>query len=273
MANIEILGLSAIVLYVLVRTAVRKWPRKSCVGVCAYCGYSKEGVPSDVCPECGREYVAERGGWPAAMRQRAMYRTAIIVVLASFASIVMWETPQMFPQQISSHQHWIVTGPSGTVSVRGRTRGWVPPFTRREMPEPETIEFEGNQNRFDIRRESVSEPWTDSNGVPVDADDVIARLGVDAEHKPLIDAVLTESWGESGLERRVQSNYFQVMAMQPLPFSIVLMTKHPPRGYSQEPAFYGILVVWILASGFVVAGLWWDRRRFSAEEPVTTLPA
>jgi hypothetical protein len=260
-------------MYVLIRIAVRKWPRKSRVGVCAYCGYSKEGVPSDVCPECGREYLAERGGWPAAMRQRALYRTAIIVVLASIASIVMWETPQMFPQQIGSHQHWTITGPTGNVSVRGRTRDWVPPFTGREMPEPKTIEFEGNQNRFDIRRESVSEPWTDSNGASVDADDVIARLGVDAEHKPLIDAVLTESWGANGVERYAQSSYFKAMATDPIPRTIVLIAKHAPGGYSKEPAFTGIMLAWLLAAMLVIVGLWWDRRRVSAEEPAATLLA
>ncbi len=255
MGGIETLLLFVILMYVLFRIAVRMWPRRPRVGVCAYCGYSKVGVPSNVCPECGREHIADRRGAPEVAHRRALYGTVIILAMASITSLVMWKTPQMFPQQVSSYQHWIITGPTGTVTVRGRTRGWVPPFTGREMPEPQTIEFAGNQNRFDVRRESESDPWTDLNGVLVDADDVIARLGVDAEHTPLIDAALTESWGENGLERRVQSNYFQVMAMQPLPTSIVPIAKHGPGRYSQKPAIIGILVVWTLSGLLIVFGL------------------
>ena len=273
MGNMEIMILFVILMYVLLMMAVRIWPRKPLVGVCAYCGYSKKGVSSRICPECGREHAPERGGSPAAVRRRALYRTAVIVVLASVASVAMWQTPQMFPQQVSSYQHWVITGPTGSITVRGRTRGWVPPFTGREMPEPETIEFAGNQNRFDIRRESVSRPWTDLNGAPVDANVVIARLGVDAEHKPLIDAVLTESWGANGIERYARSDYFRVTASVPFPKAIVLIAKHGPGRYSQELAIIGIMLIWLLAGFVVVTGLWRDRRKFMGREPAATLPA
>lgn len=273
MANLEIIGLFAILICVLLMMAVRIWPRKPRVGVCAYCGYSKKGVSSRICPECGRQHAPERGGASAAMRRCALYRTAVIFVGAGIASIVMWETPQMFPQQLSTYQHLLITGQTGNVTVTGRTRGWVGPFAGSEIPEPETIEFGANLNRFDIQRASVSAAWTDSKGAPVDADDVIARLGVGAEHKSLIDVVMSENWSESGLQQRAQTSWSKAIAPATRQGAIALIANSGPGRYSQEPAIIGIMLIWLLAGFLVVTGLWRDRRKFMRRVPAATLPA
>lgn len=246
MSNIEFSILFLILMYILFVLARRLWPKRT---------------------------DDERASAPfVKRRQRAMIWTMAGVCLAGVASIVVWNTPQMFPDRLSTHQHWSIHSEYESISVRARSSAWIAPFSLQQRLEPKAITFESGGSDLLVSRESELAPWVDDQGTPMDAANVIARLGVDPELTDLVDAVLMESWAERGLHDLAQPSWW-LTGIYPGHPTFTLMHEYSTRSYNREMPIYAIKALWVVAGLLIVLGLGFDRSRFKVKDPAATLSA
>jgi len=246
MSNIEFSILFLVLMYILFVLARRLWPKRT----------------DD--EQASAPFVKRR--------QRAMIWTTAVVCLAGVASIVVWSTPQMFPDRLSTHQHWSIHSEYESISVRARSSAWIARFSQQQRLEPTAIEFESGGSNLLVSRDSELAPWVDDQGTPMDAADVIARFGVDPELTDLVDAVLTESWVERGLYDLAQPAWW-LTGIYPGHPTLTLVHESSSRRYKRDLPIYAIKVLWVVAGLLIVLGLAFDRSRFKVRQPAATLPA
>lgn len=245
MGNIEILGLSVIVMYVLFVIARRLWPKR-------------EDDERTTAPFVKR-------------RQRAMIWTTTLVGIAAAISVIVWRTPQLFPRQLNSHQFWTVGVDYDSVTAQGRTKAWVAGTSKQRHLEPLEITFESGGSNFRVSRELISSPWTDASGNPVSASDIVGRFAVDSRLTGLVDAVLTGSWVEGGLHDRAQPSWQGVAGPYPTQPTIARTLEMSSRTDGFELMMMAIQAVWVASGILIVAGLGLDRWKFKQREPSDTV--